>query len=493
MNLRSNIYPTRVSVWTAHFVLLLLVLAATTCALAAPPAPDHWVGTWATAPVAANNGRPAMPPGTAVPMGAAPAAAPAPQYMMPGVQGAPASPAAAPAAAPLAVSPEPPTAAPAMAGAAQAAPGANPRGPRPPMFVYGTADTTVREIVHISIGGPQVRVIFTNEFGTEPLLIGAANVGVSQGGSTINLVSSAGLTFDGRTAVSIPPGALMVSDPATVNVPPGCDLAVSFFVPEQTITHLSMHGGADQTSYTAPGNVVGAKTLDSPTEIRNWPFVKGVDVKAPAKAGAVVAFGDSITDGAFAAQNQNARWPDELARRLLADPRTADIGVLNEGIGGNRILHDNTGPSALARFDRDVIAQDGVKYVIILEAINDIGHAYTTVRPYDVVSTDDLLLGYSQMAERAHAHGIKVYFGTLTPYTGAGYMSPAGEVVRQALNQWIRTTHEIDGFIDFDKATRDPANPAVYLPAYDHGDHLHPSDPGYKAMGDAIDLNLFTK
>jgi lysophospholipase L1-like esterase len=221
--------------------------------------------------------------------------------------------------------------------------------------------------------------------------------------------------------------------------------------------------------------------------------VKGVDVKVPAQSAAVVAFGDSITDGAYAANNQNARWPDELARRLLANPKSAEIGVLNEGIGGNRILHDNTGPSALARFDRDVIAQAGVKYVIILEAINDIGHAYDTHRVYDVVSADDLIAGYQQMVERAHMHGIKVYMATLTPYTGAGYMSPAGEEVRLALNKWIRTTSQIDGYIDFDKATADPAHPDTFLPAYDHGDHLHPSDPGYKAMGDAIDLGLFTK
>jgi lysophospholipase L1-like esterase len=371
------------------------------------------------------------------------------------------------------------------------APTAAARPPRPPAIVYGTTDTTLREIVHVSIGGPQVRIVFTNEFGTDPLTIGAAHVAVSQGGSSINLVSAAGLTFGGRPAVTIPPGALIVSDPAMVNLPAGSDLAISFFLPAQPIHQLSQHGGADQTSYTAPGNVVGAKSLDSPTEIRSWPFVKGVDVKVSAQSAAVVAFGDSITDGAFAAQNQNARWPDELARRLLANPKTAGIGVLNEGIGGNRILHDNTGPSALARFDRDVIAQASVKYVIILEAINDIGHAYTTVRPYDVVSTDDLIGGYVQLTERAHMHGIKVYFGTLTPYTGAGYMSPAGEEVRKALNQWIRTTPEIDGFIDFEKATQDPANPSMYLPAYDHGDHLHPSDPGYKAMGDAIDLKLF--
>ena len=443
-------------------LLLLFALAAFAATSYAAPPPDHWVGTWATAPFAANNGRPAT----------APAASTA--SATPAATATPAAPAATPAA------PEQP-----------AAPNAAPRPPRPPQIVYGTADTTLREIVHVSIGGPQVRVIFTNEFGTDPLTIAAAHVAISQGGSAINLVSAAGLTFGGHTSVVIPPGALVVSDPATVKVPAASDLAISLFLPAQTITHLSQHGSANQTSYTAPGNVVGAQALDSPTEIRSWPFVKGVDVKVPAQDAAIVAFGDSITDGAYAALNANARWPDELARRLLADKRTAGLGVLNEGIGGNRILHDNTGPSALARFDRDVIAQSGVKYVIILEAINDIGHAYTTLRPYDVVSSDDLIAGYVQMAERAHTHGIKVYIATLTPYVGAGYASPAGEQVRQALNQWIRTTNQIDGFIDFDKATQDPANPAMYLPAFDHGDHLHPSDPGYKAMGDAIDLKLF--
>ncbi len=471
----------------SRLLLLFAFTAFAAISYAAPP-PDHWVGTWATAPFAANNGRPMTAlPGTAptFPLVSPP---PSPPAGLPPTQ-PPASANAAPtplpaapaqAAAPATPTPEP-TPAPALA-----------RTPsRPPAIIYGTADTTLREIVHISIGGPQVRVIFTNEFGAEPLTIGAAHVAISQGGSSINLVSAAGLTFGGHTSVIIPPGALVVSDPAMVNLPAAADLAISFFLPAQTITHLSQHGSADQTSYTAPGNVVGAKTLDSPTEIRSWPFVKGVDVKVSAHSAAVVAFGDSITDGAFVALNSNGRWPDELARRLLADKRIAGLGVLNEGIGGNRILHDNTGPSALARFDRDVIAQSGVKYVIILEAINDIGHAYDTHRVYDVVSADDLIAGYVQMAERAHTHGIKVYIATLTPYVGAGYASPAGEQVRQALNQWIRTTNQIDGFIDFDKATQDPANPAMYLPAFDHGDHLHPSDPGYKAMGDAIDLKLF--
>ncbi len=430
--------------------------------------------------MAANNGRSATltaaPPIVAPPAGAT---APAPASTQnPTPPAAPAAPA------------------PASASAAAPTAGGNPPARRlTPPPVYGTADATLREIVHVSIGGPQIRVVFTNEFGTDPLTIGAAQVAVSQGGSSINTVaaSSAGLTFGGHTSVTLPPGALVVSDAAALSLPVGSDLAVSFFLPEQKIVQLSQHGSADQTSYNSPGNVVGAKTLDSATEIRNWPFLKGVDVMAPARAAAVVAFGDSITDGAFAAVNGNARWPDELARRLLADKRTADLGVLNEGIGGNRVLHDNAGPSALARFDRDVMAQDGAKYVIILEAINDIGHAYDTHRAYDVVTADDLIMGYRQMAERAHEHGIKVYFGTLTPYVGASYESPAGEEVRQALNKWIRTTKQIDGFIDFDKAAADPAHPDTFLPAFDHGDHLHPSDPGYKAMGDAIDLNLFTK
>jgi lysophospholipase L1-like esterase len=458
--------PTR-SILTCIFLLLALTTITAT-SHATPPAPDHWVGSWATAPMAANNGDAASltaaPPVVAPPANASAPTAPSAQIPTPASTPAQSLPANAVA-----------------------------RSGRPPAFIYGTADTTLREIVHASIGGPMLRVILTNEFGTESLTIGSAHVAVSQGGSTVNLVSAAGLTFGGRTMVTIPPGALVVSDPADVKLPAGSDLAISLFLPAQTIHQLSQHGGADQISYTAPGNVVGAKTLDSPTEIRSWPFVKGVDVKVSAQSAAVVAFGDSITDGAYATVNQNARWPDELARRLLANPKTANIGVLNEGIGGNRILHDNAGPSALARFDRDVIAQAGVKYLIILEAINDIGHAYDPSRAYDVVSADDLIAGYVQMAERAHSHGIKVYVATLTPYIGANYASPAGEEVRQALNKWIRTTPQIDGFIDFDKALQDPANPGTFLPAYDHSDHLHPSDPGYKAMGDAIDLKLFTR
>jgi lysophospholipase L1-like esterase len=381
--------------------------------------------------------------------------------------------------------------APAQTAPAQPAP--QPRPNRPPAVVYGLADTTLREIVHLTLGGPTLRVVFTNEFGTDPLTIGAAHAGVSTGGSAIDLANSAGLTFAGRTMVVIPPGALAVSDPVALKVAPQTDLAISLFLPAQQVPVVSAHGSADQSSYAAPGNVVGARSLDAPTEIFSWPFVKAVDVKVSADSAAVVALGDSITDGAFSTNNANARWPDELARRLLANKSTANLSVLNLGIGGNRVLHDVTGPSALARFDRDVLAQAGVKYLIILESINDIGHATDPVNPNGVVTADDLIAGLTQLAQRAHMHGIKVFGATLTPDGESKYDQSGEEPMRQAVNKWIRTTSEFDGVVDFDKATLDPAAPTQFLPAFDHGDHLHPNDAGYKAMGDAIDLKLFTK
>jgi lysophospholipase L1-like esterase len=357
----------------------------------------------------------------------------------------------------------------------------------------GAADTTYREIVHVSLGGSQVRVALSNELGLEPLTIGAANIALSAGQSAINPTGATALTFSGNPSIIIPAGGMVLSDPVALKVAPFADLAVSFFVPAQTITQLSAHGFADQTSYTAAGNVVSAPTLTQPEEITSWPILKGIDVLLSPDAAAIVTFGDSITDGAHSTPSTNARWPDVLARRLHDNKKTANLAILNQGIGGNRILHDNSGPNALARFDRDVISQPGVKYLIILEGINDIGHAQDPVKPYDVVSAQDLIGGFSQLAARAHLHGIKVIGATLTPYVGAKYSSPAGEAMRQALNDWIRTTKELDGVIDFDKATRDPANPGTFAATNDSGDHLHPGDAGYKAMGEAIDLNLFTE
>jgi len=358
---------------------------------------------------------------------------------------------------------------------------------------YGAEETTYREIVHVSIGGDTSRVILTNEFGLEPLIVSSASIALRTTGSEIDTTTAYPLTFGGRGSITIPPGALIVSDQTGVKLPPLSDVAVSIVIPTQAIQQVTHHSFANQTSYTAPGNVAGAKSLDSPTEITDWPFLKGIDVRASGDSSAIVTFGDSITDGARSTRNANMRWPDVLARRLQADKKLRKLGILNEGIGGNRVLHDNTGPNALARFDRDVIAQAGVKYLVILESINDIGHAMDPNSPYDIVSGDDLIAGLSQLATRAHTHGIKVYGATLTPYVGAKYASPGGEQMRQAVNQWIRTTNVLDGFIDFDKATQDPANPSVFSTTADGGDHLHPGDAGYKAMGESIDLKLFTK
>jgi lysophospholipase L1-like esterase len=207
----------------------------------------------------------------------------------------------------------------------------------------------------------------------------------------------------------------------------------------------------------------------------------------------IVCLGDSITDGSKSTKDTNNRWPDLLAARLQANKATARLGVLNEGIGGNRVLNDNTGPSAIARLDRDVFNNKYAHYLIILEAINDIGHAYDVHKTYDVVTAADLIAGYHLIITRAHEHGMKVYGATLTPYVPASYSAPAGEKVREALNDWIRTTKELDGVIDFDKAARDPANPTQFLPAYDSGDQLHPNDAGMKAMAGSIDLKLFEK
>jgi len=356
----------------------------------------------------------------------------------------------------------------------------------------GPANSTYRNIVHISAGGPNVRVVLTNEFGTRPLTIAASHVALSAGSGAIQPQSDHALSFNGRASVTIPAGALAVSDGVVMPVAAMADLAVSVYLPQQSIGTMSCHDLGVSTNYVAPGEATGTATLSGARTIKSWCFVKGVEVSATSdKAAAIVTLGDSITDGALSTEDTNHRWPDVLAARLQADAKTAHLSVLNEGISGNRLLHDRAGPNALARFDRDVLSQSGVKYLIILEGINDIGSIANPRDPSDLITSEDLIFALSQMVERAHAHGIKVDGATLTPYKGAGYFSDAGERIRQDVNQWIRTAGVVDGVIDFDQATRDAANPAVFSAVADSGDHLHPADPGYKVMGDSIDLKLF--
>jgi lysophospholipase L1-like esterase len=356
---------------------------------------------------------------------------------------------------------------------------------------FGTSDMTLRQIVHVSLGGSRVRIVLSNEFGLDPLTIGAAHIALSAGGSEIALASANALTFSGKSSITIPPGAVALSDPADLKLPALSNLAVSIFLPAQSMQQLTAHNFAAQTNYMAPGNLVSEKTLENTTKFTTWNFLTSVDILASANDGAIVAFGDSITDGALSTYDTNSRWPDVLARRLQADKKTAGLSVLNEGIGGNRVLHDSAGPSALSRFNRDVLAQAGVKYLIIMESINDIGNATSPTAPKDPVTADEIIAGLQQLVERAHIQGIKVFGATLTPYVGAKYQSPAGETMRTTVNDWIRSYKGLDGVIDFDLATRDSSNPSVFSKIADSGDHLHPGDAGYKVMGESIDLKLF--
>jgi lysophospholipase L1-like esterase len=356
---------------------------------------------------------------------------------------------------------------------------------------------TVREIVHVSIGGSEVRVRLSNAYSKDAAQIGAAHIALRAKDSSIAPGSDRALTFSGRAFISIPANADVLSDAVKLDVPAASDLAVSLFFPKAA-TGAGVHYSALQTSYVGPGDLTGAASVPSPVALHSWVFLAGVDVRVRDSASAVVALGDSITDGARSAGDANHRWPDLLAERLRARRGAAEIGVVNAGIGGNRILHDGTnvrfGVNALARFDRDVLALPGVKYVIVLEGINDIGHAGQSAPMSEDVSADDIIAGMKQLIERAHERGLKIFGATLTPFDGTtiqGYFSPTKEVKRKAVNEWIRNGKAFDGVIDFEKAIRDPEHPDRMLAADDGGDHLHPGDAGYKAMAEAIDLNLF--
>jgi lysophospholipase L1-like esterase len=370
---------------------------------------------------------------------------------------------------------------------------ASPMQPTGGFAVHPFSGTTLREIVHISNGGAHVRVRFTNEFGTDPLTISDAHLARSGGGAAIQNGTDRALTFGGAASVRIPPGAAVFSDPVALAVEPLSDIAVSFYVPNQVMRAETYHAFADQDNFVADGDVAGAAALPQPATLPSWYFLSGVDVPAEEGSRAIVTLGDSITDGAHSTANANRRWPDVLAARLKQEHGLEHVSVLNEGIGGNRVLNEVAGPSALSRLDRDVLAQDGVKYLIILESINDIGHLAHPAAPEDDINAAQLELGLKQIADAAHQHGIKVYGATLTPYGGANYYSDKGEQMREEVNNWIRTSGTFDAVIDFDQITHDPANPTHFLPANDSGDHLHPGDDGYTAMGSGIDLTLFEK
>src|SRR5882672_505144 len=443
---------------------LRTLLAAGFVALVMSPASsqqrasERWVATWATALVARPLPQPGAGPG--------------------GPGGPPPGNPAAVGASCAAPRPSPPPGAPA----------GNAGPPRPPPFTV--TNQTLRQIVHVSVGGDRVRVVLSNAFGTAPLEIGAADVGLRDKDAAVVAGSVKPLTFAGKSKATILAGATLVSDAVAIKVAPVSDLVIDLYVPGDlgvSPSPVTTHGGASQTNYLSEtGDHTGEPGFKVAGQTRSWFLLARVEVPASANTRAVVTFGDSITDGAASTVDTNNRWPDGLARRL-AEQSGGSVAVLNAGISGNRVLGDGAGVSALARFDRDVLMQTGVTHVVVMEGINDIGVARNDANP----SADDLIAGQKQLIERAHARGLKIIGATLTPYDGAAYCTPEGEAKRQALNQWIRTSGAYDGVIDFDKATRDAAAPSKFAATADSGDHLHPRDAGYKAMADSIDLTLF--
>jgi lysophospholipase L1-like esterase len=373
------------------------------------------------------------------------------------------------------------------------------------------AGNSLRQILHLSLGGQRLRLRLSNLAGTRPLaLSGAAlapalppgtsaiasgNSAIASGNSAIAPGTSLALSFDGAPGVVLPAGGDYLSDPLALPTKALGNMALTIAFADEPSPQTS-HPGARATSYLAAGDQRTSATLPGAQSFDHWFAVSGVEVERCGPARVIVALGDSITDGRGSTTNGNNRWPDLLAERLQATPGFANVAVVNQGIGGNRLLDDGLGPSALARFDRDVLATSGVTHLVVLEGINDIG-TFARTGPAQQPDHDRLVAriigAYRQMIARAHAHGIKAVGATITPFAGSDYYHPlpANEADRQAVNRWIRTPGNFDAVVDFDAALRDPAQPSRLRPAYDSGDHLHPNPAGYRAMAQAVPLRLF--
>jgi lysophospholipase L1-like esterase len=356
------------------------------------------------------------------------------------------------------------------------------------------SNQTLRMNARVSIGGSTLRVRLSNAYGTRKLVVGGARIALRASGVGIVAGSNRVLTFGGDVSASIAEGALLVSDPVELELAPLSDIAVSIYLPDDVPTSFGITGRyARQTNYISPpGDFAGSVVMPVGRITDDWYFVSGIDVLADRSTGGVVALGDSLTDANISTHDAYCRWPDQLARRLHARTGGRALGVMNQGLGGNRILHDVRGDSGLRRFDRDVLAQPGVTHVIVVLGTNDLRNRWA--KPDEEVTAAQMIAGLKQMAVRAHVRGIKIFGGTLMPFENetflVGAWTPAREAVRQAVNDWIRDGGAFDAVIDFDKGVRDPEHPARMLPKYDCGDHLHPSDLGYNRMGDIIELSL---
>jgi len=369
-----------------------------------------------------------------------------------------------------------------------------------PVLTEGIAfdNQTLRVTARASVGGSSVRVRLSNACGRTKLAIGAAHIALRGKGAAIAAGSDRKLTFARSGSCTIPAGALVVSDPVELYVPPLADLAVSVHLPVEVREDFQItgHGNSRQTHYLSPpGDHCAAADMPVLRSTEDCCFVAGIEVLAPDGTGGIVCFGDSLTDGNISSVDGFHRWPDQLARRLAARRGGRAFGVMNQGIGGNRILHDTRGENALKRFDRDALAQPGATHVVVFLGINDI--RYRVERQHEMVGADEMIAGLAQLAVRARANGLAVFGGTLLPFENEtfveGAWTEAGEAKRRAVNRWIRTGGAFDAVFDFERALRDPAHPARMLPVYDCGDHLHPSDRGYERLGDEIDLALFDR
>jgi lysophospholipase L1-like esterase len=351
------------------------------------------------------------------------------------------------------------------------------------------SNSTLRQFVHTTVGGKVVRVRFSNAYGTSPVSILSAHVAVAGtlGTSSINTATDKALAFRGAPVATIPPGEVILSDPFEYNLPPLTNLAISIYFGSISATTINGHPGSRTTSFIVPSNVVSAATMPGAPNTAHWYIITGVDVLADSASKAVVTLGDSITDGRGSTTDGNDRWPDDLAFRLATNAHTAEVAVINMGIGGGGIFN-GLGPAAVNRFDRDVLNQSGVRWFIVFEGVNDIGGATDAGSPALATS---LIAAYTQFATKAHSRNLLAYGATITPFGGNTYYTTAHEACRQTVNAWFRTNNVFDAVIDFDAIVRDPTTLTNINPAYNSGDGLHLNPTGYHAMANAIDLTLF--
>jgi lysophospholipase L1-like esterase len=352
----------------------------------------------------------------------------------------------------------------------------------------GLTNSTLRQVVRVSTGGDSLRVKFSSEFSSNPVTLKKVLIAMSTGGSNIDSATIKYLTFHGQENITIPPLSFVTSDPVAFKLSPRSDLAISIYF-GQTSPDVTGHPGSRTTSYLIAGDFASSSVLSGATETDHWYVINGIDVWTDEKAAAIVILGNSITDGRGSGTNKQNRWPDILSEHLINNPATMHVAVLNQGIGGNCVLRSCLGPSAIDRFERDVLNQCGVRWLIILEGVNDIGQAVDSITAMQIAG--DLIKAYTLMIDKAHARGILVYGATILPFGKSFYDNSFRQKARDMVNTWIRTSGRFDAVIDFDKIMHDPNDSTLIKPGLHTGDFLHPNEEGYKTMGETIDLKLF--